>query len=73
VKKGSTEGVESFEKEVKSRSGRNERRISASSGKIFPCLRHQVSQPMDLQDSALRDDEWVVEYEVTEAVSAFTS
>jgi CHAT domain-containing protein len=64
--KGSKDAIESFEKQVKDVRSEKERHIDKLR-KEYPLYSStKYPQPMNLEHSALNNDEWTLEYEVTE-------
>jgi tetratricopeptide (TPR) repeat protein len=64
--KASKDAIESFEKELKDARSEKDRHVDMLR-KDFPLYAAtKYPQPMNLEHSALNDDEWVLEYEVTE-------
>jgi ankyrin repeat protein len=65
--KGSPEAVESFEEQVKAVQAERAEHISKLRQNYPLFAATKYPQPMDLKDSALGPDEWVIEYEVTDS------
>ena len=64
--KGSKDAIESFEKELKDARSEKDRHVDMLR-KDFPLYAAtKYPQPMNLEQSALKNDEWILEYEVTE-------
>ena len=64
--KGSKEAIESFERLVKDIRSEKERHIDKLRKEYPLYSATKYPQPMSLEHSALKNDEWVLEYEVTE-------
>lgn len=64
--KGSHEAVEQFEQKVKKAREERDAHISRLRREYPLFAATKYPQPMDLRDSALRDDEWIIEYVVTD-------
>jgi tetratricopeptide (TPR) repeat protein len=64
--KGNKEAIANFEKHVKELRDERDRHVSELR-KTYPLFAAtKYPQPMGLEESALRDNEWVLEYEVTD-------
>ncbi|MFA6222226.1 MAG: CHAT domain-containing tetratricopeptide repeat protein [Desulfomonilaceae bacterium] len=64
--KGSTDAIESFEKQVSDVRSEKERHIDKLRNEYPLFAATKYPQPMSLEHSAIKDDEWTLEYEVTE-------
>ena len=64
--KGSKDAIESFEKQVKDVRSERERHIDKLRKEYPLYAATKYPQPMNLEHSALKNDEWTLEYEVTE-------
>jgi hypothetical protein len=64
--KGSKDGIESFEKQVKELRLERDRHVSKLRSEYPLFAATKYPQPMGVEHAALKDNEWVLEYEVTE-------
>jgi len=65
--KGSEEGIEYFQQQIKELRAERDAHVSKLRKDYPRFAATRYPQPMDLQESGLKDDEWVLEYEVTDS------